>query len=431
MKPRNNKILTIVNGLKKGGVHRTAQFFAQGYQNLGMDSRLLALQMGGVREKYLSDSGIPYWLFLTEKNLAEIEEWNPHFIHLHSHGFNENEYKNFSPLFKDRLVFEKNIFSIPNPWSREMNVSCQMSIWCDWRFRRHKASKEIKTAIVPNAATPEAFQQAKETEVEVFKKRHGIPLDALVIGRIGQSDAGKWSVLLIDIFEKLCDSTNSKIHLLLVNPPKLIVEKITESHIANCVVIIDEILGDENLSIAYSSMDIFLLVAEHGESFGNVLTESMLCQTPVVALSTPWANNSQCEVVGHMQGGLIATTPDGLYRAVKELVSNKYLREMLGKQGREKVIKEYDYVNVAKMAIEAVKSNHSIIPKSELRKRVLEIYRDAFDQPSQLTMEFMKHEKLLPLTRYTTGYESISKFPGQVFKIISRSFKKSKNLVFY
>ena len=112
------------------------------------------------------------------------------------------------------------------------------------------------------------------------------------------------------------------------------------------IVIIKKINKDDDLRSAYSSMDIFALAAEQGESFCHVLAESMLCEIPVVALSTPWFDNSQCEVVGHMKGGLICLSPKSFKNGLIKMIEDKNLRIMLGESARKKIILSYDYLKV-------------------------------------------------------------------------------------
>ena len=45
--------------------------------------------------------------------------------------------------------------------------------------------------------------------------------------------------------------------------------------------------GDAALRESYSALDCFLHAKQIGESFGYVLIESMLCECPVISLSTP------------------------------------------------------------------------------------------------------------------------------------------------
>lgn len=72
-----------------------------------------------------------------------------------------------------------------------------------------------------------------------------------------------------------------------------------------------------------------------------VIAESLLCQTPVVALATPWDDNSQGEVVGHEIGGIFANTPSDIRKAIKLLANDKQKRIQYGARGRKRIINHY------------------------------------------------------------------------------------------
>jgi len=111
-----------------------------------------------------------------------------------------------------------------------------------------------------------------------------------------------------------------------------------DSPFSSRIVIIDRINGDQHLSIAYSAMDVFAPAADQGECFGLLQAEAMLCEVPGVTLSTPWQDNSQCEVVGHGDGGLIALTPKGFRNAIDTLLQNPSRGKTMGQSGRERII---------------------------------------------------------------------------------------------
>jgi len=254
--------------------------------------------------------------------------------------------------------------------------------------------------------------------VAAFKKEHHIPGHARVIGRIGQHYDVKWSPILIDSFNRL-SKTHKALYLLLVNPSKNIRRQAEASPFLKNLVIIDKIIGDQNLSLAYSAMDVFALAADQGESFGNVLAEAMLCEVPVVALSTLWQDNSQCEVVGHEEGGLIALTPNGFRKAIDTLLRNPSHRETLGSTGRERVIQKYNRRRVAQISLDAIEGKHPPLDRKELDRKIIEIYSNAFEKPSPLTLWLLKDKRFLRLTRCTTHYESIWKLPLKMAQIIT------------
>jgi glycosyltransferase involved in cell wall biosynthesis len=423
-----NKILTIVGSLGKGGTERAAQTFAEAYAQLNMDSRLLALKEGGVGEKALAENSIQYWVGDNTQNIKEIDDWNPDIIHIHSHGFKGDLFDRFPHLFRNRYIVEQSVFSNPSPWMSKVNISFQMTLWCEWRFRRNKSSHGLRTDIVPYPVKIKAFAKSSIEKVQEFREAHGISHDALVIGRIGQSIEAKWSPLLVDSFNTLQKKYGS-LNLLLVNPPPSVFRQAQKSRFKDSIIIIEKIIGDDHLSVAYSSMDIFALVASQGESFGNVLVESMLCETPVVTLSTPWKDNSQCEVVGHMKGGLVATSPKGFQNALQKLIEEKNLRECLGKNGRMRVIDRYDSINVAKMVLKAIRSESESVTQRQLHNKIISIYKDAFDNPSKLSTLILRFNRKLGLIRYTSLYESPAQIPSDILRTIYEfiSLKKFTN----
>lgn len=400
------KILTIVHALEKGGVARTAQIFAEGYQVLGIDSRVLAINHGGPREEDLLLKKIPFWIGTDNQTVREIMEWNPDALHIHSHGFNLQENPFLVELIKNRTVVEKNIFSRPVAWTHQMDYSYQMSSWCLWRFCTTAPQLASKAIVIPNAAVTAAFAKASADEILEFRKQHNIPEQALVIGRIGQLYETKWSPVLIQAFNRLSQKYEH-LHLLLVNPSERIIKQAHASPFRSRITIIDYILGDKPLSVAYSATDIFALAADQGESFGNVLAEAMLCEVPIVTLSTPWGDNSQCEVTGHNEGGLIALSPKGFRRALKTLIDDPALRERLGTTGRKRIIERYDYLKVAQQSLDIIQNRPHPPEQKKLDQQIIEIYRNSFDRPSPLTLFLLRKKKFLRMTRYTTHYEPL------------------------
>ncbi len=412
------KILTITYSLNKGGVARTAQIFAEGYQTLGIDSRVLVTTESGHRKLELESSHIPVWQGTDPDTLKAVLDWNPDVIHLHSHSFGDVEMNFLNQVFEGRTVVEKNIFSRPVPWTSRMDYSYQLSTWCAWRFCNAAPSLASKAVIVPNGANISAFIKAAPDNVAAFKQEYGIPEQARVIGRIGQLYDTKWSPVLINAFNRL-SKKHPDLYLLLVNPSKAVREQAAGSPFQSNIVIIDEIIGDDALGVAYSAMEVFALAADQGESFGNVLAEAMLCEIPVVALSTPWQDNSQCEVVGHEKGGLIALTPNGFRKAIDTLLRNPSHREALGRAGRERVIQKYNRRKVAQISLDALEGKHPPLDRKELDRQIIEIYRNAFEKPSPLTLWLLKDKRFIRLTRCTTHYESIWKLPIKLAQIIA------------
>jgi len=405
------KILTVVYNLEKGGTQRSAQAFAEAYHELNHDSRIVSLYGLGPRYSEL-EGVIPVWDGINSDNLHQIKEWDPNIVHLHSHGPKKNEIDKILTSSVHATIIETNVFSKPSPWADKVDISYQLSTWALWLFNLRGGHK-YNSAIVPNPIKCDSFQKSSIQDVTAFRKQNNIPKNAFVMGRIGQSYDGKWSPLLIDIFNELSSSIPN-LFLLIINAPNTILDKAAQSAYHKNIVHIPKIIGDDNLAIAYSSMDLMLHIATQGESFGMVLTESILCETPVVALSTPWADNSQGEVIGNGKGGVVVHSKQGIKNAVRKIYTDS--KENFSVSGLKHIEQHFDYIKVAKKALDLSKTKRKDKFQSNLSE-VLRLLDDSYDGPNLLTRLFlcMQTDRLRRLTIYTSSYKNIYK---SVWKLI-------------
>lgn len=91
---------------------------------------------------------------------------------------------------------------------------------------------------------------------------------------------------------------------------------------------------------ALSGMDIFVNCS-HKESFGVNMVEAMACEVPVVATDTAGAR----EVIDQDVTGIVLNDrrPETMAAVFKELLSDKERRIAMGKAGRERVLRLYDW----------------------------------------------------------------------------------------
>lgn len=408
------KILTVVTNLEKGGTQRAAQTFAEAYKILGHDSKLLALYGLGPRYDEIKDF-IEIWNGLDDENLNKLKKWAPDIVHIHSHGPKLEDINKLIHICPKAKIIETNVFSRPSLWAKSVFISFQLSEWAQWLFNL-RSNKNYKSTIVPYPIKCDAFKRVSQTDIFHFKKEHKIPEEAFVIGRIGQALKGKWSTQIIETFNEVSIKIPNT-YLLLVNPPENILEAAQNSPFSNKVVHIPKIFGDRNLSFAYSAMDVMLLIAEQGESFGIVLTESILCETPVVTLNTPWADNSQGEVIGNLKGGFVLNNKKNLSKTIVDLFEGKLkYNPVVGINH----IHKYDYIKVANSILDFV--NEKQKPISSKRKSISNQLKDSMDNPNFLTLFFIKLNRdfFRKLTIYTTGYKGLSEMAKSSFAYFKR-----------
>jgi len=415
------KILTVIYNLEKGGTQRAAQVFAEGYKELGHDSRILTLYGQGSRYDELMKKDFIIYTSLNETSILKLLEWSPDIIHIHSHG---PKYEDIMFLLDslqvcNSKIVETNVFSTVSSWSNKIDLSFQLSTWCQWLYYLRGGENE-KNVYVPYPVNTQSFSRVAKNIIDEFRIHYNIPLDAFVIGRIGQSFSGKWSYTIVELFNRVA-LINDNVYLVLVNPPSNILSLAGESLYRDRIIHIESIYGDQNLSIAYSSFDVVYMGVEQGESFGMVIPEAILCGTPVISLATPWADNSQCEVTGNNIGGYIVNNVKSAVDIINKMISKDKKIQYDSKKGIAYIKEKYDYLNVAKMVVSyAHGSQVNNFDRLFTNNEILNILSNAYDQPNFLTKLFLRLN-LRQLTIYSSEYTSWKYLPKRILnKILKR-----------
>lgn len=350
------RILSVVGRLEKGGTERVAQNFAVSYARLGHASAVLAHSEGGLREAILRDRGIE--TFVGNGNLQKISSFvdgfKPDVIHIHRPGMGSPFELELLRVLRtgDRRVLETNVFSRVDYGEAPalIDVHLQLSSWCMWKWRKCLGRRQANQigVVVPNAVEPSGFERAAPEQVAAFRRSHQIAPDAFVCGRIGQASPSKWHPQTIAAFAHVAEQ-DPKATLLLVGLPASLRSRIDrlQSNIRQRILLLPTTTSDQELSLIYSSMDCFVHAATIGESFGLVLAEAMLCGCPVVTCSRPDRDNSQVEVVGHNEGGLVAASVQSLPEALQTIWHDTALRQRLATQARFRILQRFEADNVA------------------------------------------------------------------------------------
>lgn len=214
------KILEVVNSLGLGGTERTAVNFSIGLTNKGCEVSVFALN-GGVRQKELEEYHISVILGLEELKQKSVQ-WIPDVIHIHNHGIDSCIQRIICDLYPNSYICEQNVFGVPSNYSK-LDCSFQLSQWSKWNFinRKIKIGYEIET--LPNPINSENFYPANLHERNDFRNKYNIPLDSIVLLRIGQPIIAKWNIKIIDVFVDLIKKYNN-LFLLCVGAPQNIID---------------------------------------------------------------------------------------------------------------------------------------------------------------------------------------------------------------
>ncbi len=342
------KIITIVNDLGPGGTQRVAQNFTLGYKKFGYHASILAYNSGGIRKQILEDNQID--VFIGGKQDSDFElslqdacKWSPNILHIHTSGLYEVRVAEILTYFKKKInniyIIHTNVFGRVDYTENIhfIDLHLHLSSWSLWKWQNWSNIIKPKPigVVIPNLVDTDSFFKESDDKVEKFKNQIGIPANAFIFGRIGQPIYSKWSEIIIKAFTKFA-TNNFNTYLLLVGMPPEFDNLILNLNddIRKRIVLIPFINGDENLRICYSSIDVFLHASIIGESFGLVLTEALLCETPVITLANLYKDNSHPEVVGHYRGGIVVNNLNEMVRSMNLLYTNSDLRTNLSINGK-------------------------------------------------------------------------------------------------
>jgi glycosyltransferase involved in cell wall biosynthesis len=383
------RILTIAPDLQRGGLQRVARNFALGYRRFGIESAYYAYSGGGPFAQQLADSNVEIILGAPgvpeqRESLKQALSWRPDVVHIHRNGFSDKSLAAMLLAARETPrrdttarvgIVETNVFGRVD-YSADrgcIDVHYLISRWCLWKWQRWSTSLSPRPigVVMPNLVLDREFSHRNPDGRDAFRRTHGIPMDALVFGRIGSLFEAKWSPIIFEAFS-LYASSHPKAWLLLVGLPEALRPCVSAlpHDIRQRVVQIEFMKDDGALGDVYRSMDVFLHAARIGESFGMVLAEALLCGVPVVTLSTPDKDNSQLEVVGHEIGGLVVANVAGMLEAMDRL-ADPALRRHYADRGAQEIIRRFSAEALIPTAIDIARLVSEGLSPSQLRLRLL------------------------------------------------------------
>jgi glycosyltransferase involved in cell wall biosynthesis len=377
------RILTIVNNLEAGGAQGSAKNASLAFLEENQSVAVLAFKGGGARAEPLREAGAE--IFIGGESPAEIDRatadaaaWRPDVVHVHRSGHTDHAIAGMLRTIKNAssqrvAVIETNIFGRVDNSADEAqyDVHMMLSRWCLWKWQQWSRglSPQPIGAVAPNIVRSDGFFPAGDDARHAFRAEHNIPQDAMVFGRIGQPIRAKWSYATFHAFVQFA-AMRADAWFVAVGLPKKYYEFLAtlKPEYRRRIVVVDFLLGEEALRACYAALDVFLHSSTIGESFGLVLAEAMLCERPVISLSTPARDNSQLEVVGHERGGLIAADVNSMAQAMHKLADDPALRARLGRQGRQWCLEHYDSPVVGSLMLRIATLAHQHADPAQLAR---------------------------------------------------------------
>jgi glycosyltransferase involved in cell wall biosynthesis len=306
-------ILIVVKNIKEGGVVRAAVNYKKSFESIRCNVKFYVIE--NANKEYIRFYNIKK-KDLYNNNLEE--KWIVDIGFIISHGITIKDFISLDNFFRTKW-FEINIFSVPSVYETRLVESFQLSKWMRFLYLLRGGIHEGK--ILPHPVNFNNFFYQKNN---LIRKKYRIPKNSKILLRVGQESIGKWSSLIIKAF-KIIYLSDPNFFLVLLGAPKELIKLIDDldSNIKNKIIILKFNKDYKYLRNLYSEADLFWHIADQGESFGHVLVESLLCKTPVVTLETPWADNTQAEMIGESRGGVVCHTISDFVNQSINLINNK------------------------------------------------------------------------------------------------------------
>jgi len=305
---------------------------------------------GGDTANCLAKEG--YSVYCGEKDAKMAFSFEPDIVNIHRAGFYIARETEILSKFKQMgaKCIETNVFGRVD-WSVEklIDVSLQISKWDLYRWNAWKGKYRVPGVYVPYPVDTSRYFRASLQSInelrqhwlsEVGKSKKDM---AFVLGRIGKTN---WKFLE----RPLRVALEAHPDLIFVHVGDYGDKALPDSirfHPRVCVQ--SKMLTSDALSLFYSACDAMVSMSGNGESFGYVNAEAMACETPVIALSTPFRDNAQLEMVANV-GGVVIGSPDQLTMAIEKVRQGKFN----GYACRQSIVDRYSFLSVRERLLHVI-----------------------------------------------------------------------------
>lgn len=191
--------------------------------------------------------------------------------------------------------------------------------------------------------TPFGVDTEKFKNLNIEKKENEITIG--IVKTLTEKYGVEYLIKAIKELENILDIENyKKIRLLIYGKGELKnkLEDLTKELQIEDKVIFKGYISNEDVPKALNEMDIFVVPSIlDSESFGVAAVEAMACEIPVIASSVGGLK----EVIVDKETGYLVPKKDHkeIAKYLKKLILDKNLRTSLGKNGRKRVLENYDW----------------------------------------------------------------------------------------
>jgi glycosyltransferase involved in cell wall biosynthesis len=333
------KILTFLTNLGLGGTEKAACRWACGLHARGYEVAVLTLR-DGPRRAELESSGIRVRVADPSREAVEsaLRELYPEIIHAHAPGHPHDGDvlgEALAAVPKKIPVVQTNIFGKFENSREDRWTDFRLFIsWTSCVQAARRSFQPLNTAFFRRASVAvyplDPDDGPGKPERAAFRQMHGVRDNEVLFGRLSRPEPNKWTDLPLESF-RLALRRNPHIKLLLREPPPAIAQMLATAPDRDHFLILNATSDREELRRTMASLDVVLHTSSIGESFGYGIAEPMNFGKPVIANSTPWADQAQIELVRHGECGFIAGTASVMANAMLMLAGDSAMRARLGR----------------------------------------------------------------------------------------------------
>jgi glycosyltransferase involved in cell wall biosynthesis len=197
-----------------------------------------------------------------------------------------------------------------------------------------------KIRVIPNGIDINKFSPVSQAEKMELRKKLYLPEDKIIFCYTGRIAEAKGIMLLAEVWKNILKEFNN-IYLLYVGAGR--------DSFDNCEDELRKFIEDNNLgdkvtctgrvpemNVYLQASDVFVFPSYY-EGFGLSILEALACGLPSVLTKV----GSAAEIVNNYENGIVVTprSRDELYDAIKWILKNKDLWEVLGRNARKSVEK--------------------------------------------------------------------------------------------
>lgn len=265
----------------------------------------------------------------------------------------------------------KVIFYYPSDGGGHLPLGCENVLkFCNKAIAMAKfGQKQVKevhgfeTGYIPHATFPDVYKPLSKEEKSKFRQMFSIPDNKFVIGTVARNQGRKMLDRTIKIFAEYAKKDPDALLFMHTDPD----DQAQVFHMGSLLQrynIMNRVLFSgmryykgfdyAQMNAVYNIMDVFIL-STSGEGFGIPIIEAMSAGVPVLAtdytttpeLVTDHNAGFGIKLLGEITGSWnvergLCDIEDGV-KKLEMLKASQQLRETMGKNGRDAVLKEYDW----------------------------------------------------------------------------------------